>query len=86
MGNKKELATVNNVHKTVGFKITDYHGDNEFNCIRDFLRPTTLHTCEKVEHVGPIEETVRTAKQRTRHTINVLPSKADDSKTSSKND
>ena len=59
--------------KTAGFNVTDYHGDNEFNCIREFLRPATLHTHAKGEHVGQIEIKVWTVKQRTRWRTNGIP-------------
>ena len=39
------LKQVNTKYKDRGFTITDYHGNNEFEHLRDFLSPARLHTC-----------------------------------------
>ena len=45
---KKGLATANKVHKTEGLIITDYHGDNEFNRVRNFYDLTLCTHVQKV--------------------------------------
>ena len=44
---------------------TDFHGDNEFNIqyLIDYLRPLTIHTYTKDEHVGFIEKEISTVKK-----------------------
>ena len=45
---------------------TDFHGDNEFNIqyLIDYLRPLTIHTYTKDEHVGFIEKEISTVKKK----------------------
>ena len=42
---KNTLRSEQTKYQTRGLKITDIHGDNEFNikAIEDFLQPTILH-------------------------------------------
>ena len=50
-----------------GFRVTDVHGDNEFNIhsFIDAIQPENFHPYEKGEHVGVIENTVKFIKKRT---------------------
>ena len=69
------LQKVVNTYTKRGFTITDLHGDNEFDIqeIKDELEPINTHIYGKVEHVGTIERSVRTVKQRCRALCHALP-------------
>ena len=69
------LDTIINKYNARSFEITDLHGDNEFDkaAFKDFLQPALLHIYSETEHVGPIERSVRTVKQRCRSTCNETP-------------
>jgi hypothetical protein len=58
-----------------GFKIVAFNGDNKFETLREHLRPTPLHIVGRGEHVGPIERSVRTIKERVRCSCQSLPYK-----------
>ena len=49
-----------------GFKITDFHGDNEFDkaSLKQLLEPALVHIYGREEHIGPIERSRRTIKER----------------------
>ena len=51
-------------YKDICFTITDYHGDNEFEHLHKFLAQSNLHTCAANEHIGDIEISIRTIKER----------------------
>ncbi len=53
----------------------DVHADNEFACIRDDIRPVEMDTVPADEHVGEVERSIRTTKERARCTIHGLPYK-----------
>ena len=46
------LKQVNTKYKDRGFNIPGYHGDNEFEHLRNFFAPAHLHTCNANEHIG----------------------------------
>ena len=48
-------------------------GDNEFECIRNEVQPPQLHIAPPDEHIGEVERSVRTIKERTRCIIHDLP-------------
>ena len=71
------LGSVINKYGCRSFKLTDFHGDNEFDKakLKDFLEPGILHAYGREEHVGPIERSIRTVKERFRSTCNGIPYK-----------
>ena len=71
------LEKVQNKYTCRSFIITDYHGDNEFDksSLKDFLEPALLHIYGKLEHVGTIERSTRTIKERSRSVCNGIPYK-----------
>jgi hypothetical protein len=70
----KETKKILQLYEQRGFQIIDIHADHEFACIRDELRPVEMDTVVPVdEHVGEIERSIRTTKERTRCTIQGLP-------------
>ena len=71
------LESVINKYRCRSFKITDFHGDSEFDKekLKDFLEPGILHTYAREEHVGIIERSVRSIKERCRSTVHGMPYK-----------
>ena len=69
------LEKVINKYECRSFNICDCHGDNEFDkeALRTFLEPALLHIYGRKEHVGPIERSVRTIKERFRSTCCNVP-------------
>ena len=70
-----QLYTVFNLYLARGFKITWVHGDGQFECIREAIRPTLLHIAAPNQHIPQIERSIRTLKDDARSTINSLPYK-----------
>ena len=64
-----------NKHEKRGFEITDINGDNEFNIqsLRDFLQPINLHIYAKEEHVGFIDNAIKTIEERARSVCHTAP-------------
>ena len=58
-----------------GFRATEIHGDNESNnqSLIDTLEPVNVHVYAYGEHVGFIENGVKTVKERTRAMCNLVP-------------
>ena len=69
------LERIINKYKSRSFTICDYHADNEFDkqALKDFLQPALVHIYGRNEHVGPIERSVRTVKDRFRSTCANIP-------------
>ena len=67
----KKLQDIVNLYRSRGFNISTIMADHEF----ELLRPTFpyLNTTARDEHVPDIERCIRTVKDRTRSTYNVLP-------------
>ena len=42
---KKDISTAKKSYESMGFKITQYHGNNKFDQIIPHLLPSTLHIC-----------------------------------------
>ena len=58
-----------------GFTIVDIHADMEFESIRSDIRPTELNVMAMDEHVGEVERSVRTIKERVRSDVHSMPFK-----------
>ena len=58
-----------------GIKIIAYNGDNEFEKLRDHVAPAALNIVARGEHLGPIERSVRTIKERVRCSCHAIPYK-----------
>ena len=69
----KELFKVINLYQSTGFTIPDIHCDNEFYCLENDLYPIQLNVTPADDHVGEIERSIRTIKERVRTTIHGLP-------------
>ena len=71
------MESIINKYHSRSFKLTDFHGDSEFDKqkLKDFLEPGILHTYAREEHVGIIERSVRSIKERCRSTVHGVPYK-----------
>ena len=69
----KELSLVIQLYRSRGFSIPDIHCDNEFACLANDLSPIQLNITTKDDHVGEVERSIRTIKERIRTTIHGLP-------------
>jgi hypothetical protein len=58
-----------------GFNISDLRADMEFECIRNNVLPSRLNVAAANDHVGEVERSIRTMKERARTTIHGLPFK-----------
>ena len=69
----RELRSVIRLYRTRGYNVCDIHADHEFDCLRDDLRPLELNIVPPDSHVGEVERSVRTIKERLRSCIHGLP-------------
>ena len=77
-GAKKEdmlrgINKVINLYQARGLEVETIHADNEYECLREELRPVTLNITAADQHVSMIERSIRTVKDRTRSQIQFLP-------------
>jgi hypothetical protein len=71
----RETQSIVRLYQARGFIIRDIHADNEFECIRENLLPIDMHIVPADSHVGEIERSIRTLKERIRSTVHGLPFK-----------
>jgi hypothetical protein len=71
----REIKPVMAMYKSRGFNISDLHADMEFECIRNDVLPSRLNVTAANDHVGKVERSIRTMKERARTTIHGLPFK-----------
>jgi hypothetical protein len=73
----RHITTVINKYELRGFKVTQVEGDNEFDneVTRVTIAPRHLSIAGREEHVGQVERSIRTIKERVRCTCHVLPYK-----------
>ena len=71
----KGIKRVINTYENRGFSITDLHADNEFdiNILKQEIDLISTHFYGRIEHVGTIERSIRTVKERTRAICHSLP-------------
>jgi Reverse transcriptase (RNA-dependent DNA polymerase) len=69
----KELRHAISLYQHRGFDVRDVHGDHEFECIRDEIRPIELNIVPADCHVGEVERSIRTIKERLRTCVHGLP-------------
>jgi hypothetical protein len=68
------LAVIN-AYRLRGFEVTNIHADGAFECLRQAVAPTILNVNAADEHVGEVERSIRTVKERVRATVHGLPYK-----------
>jgi hypothetical protein len=71
----RHLSRVIEQYKKRGFVVTTVLADVEFECLRNILLPIQLETVPPEEHIGEVERSVRTIKERVRATAHGLPFK-----------
>jgi hypothetical protein len=71
----REMKAILHLYKCRGFTIRDIHCDNEFALIREVVRPIQLNIVPADSHVGEIERSIRTIKERLRTCLHGLPFK-----------
>jgi hypothetical protein len=60
----RQLRAIIGRYTARGLTICDFHGDNEFECTRASLLPIGLNVVPADSHVGEIERSIRTLKER----------------------
>ena len=71
----KEVTRVINIYQTRGLNVLDVHADSEFACLREALRPISMNIVTADSHVGEVERSIRTIKERLRSCVHGLPYK-----------
>jgi hypothetical protein len=71
----KHIDSALHLYRSRGFSVSDLHTDNEFECIREHILPVHLNTVASDGHVGKVERSIRTIKERNRTTVHGLPFK-----------
>ena len=71
----KEIQAILRLYADRGFQVRALHVDHEFACIRNDVSPVHLDVVAPDSHVGEIERSVRTVKERLRSTVHGLPFK-----------
>ncbi len=71
----RKTRAVTRVYEARGFIVRELHCDNEFECLRADLLPMHLDVVPTDSHVGEIERSIRTVKERLRSTVHGLPFK-----------
>ena len=63
------------LYESRGFHVRDAHADHEFECARANLRPVDLNVVPPDSHVGEVERSIQTIKERLRSCVHGLPFK-----------
>ena len=71
----REMKTVLNLYRYRGLVVRDVHADSEFEPLREPVRPTVLNVVPPDSHVGEVERSIRTIKERLRSCVHGLPFK-----------
>jgi hypothetical protein len=71
----KELRSSLDVYNARGFNVTSIHSDMEFECVQYDLLPTQFELTPRDAHVGEVERSIRTIKERVRSDIHGMPFK-----------
>jgi hypothetical protein len=69
----RELKAVINLYTVRGLTVCDVHADQEFACVREEIRPIAMNISTADTHVGDIERSIRTIKERLRSCVHGLP-------------
>ena len=70
---RKEIAAAIKLYTVRGLHVRDIHADQEFGCIREELRPIEMNLVTADAHVGEVERSIRTIKERLRSIVHGLP-------------
>ena len=61
---KTEFKRVIHMYQQRGFTVSDIHGDHEFDGVRDFFSPIRFNIVAANGHVGEVERSIHTIKER----------------------
>jgi len=73
MLNEMNLALA--LYKSRGFQVVNIHSNMEFECVQHDFLPITLNITPRDAHVGEVERSIRTIKERVRSDIHSMPFK-----------
>jgi hypothetical protein len=68
-----ELRSVLTLYSGRGFTVSSVHADLEFACLQPSLLPLPMNLVPRDAHVGEIERSIRTIKERVRADVSTLP-------------
>ena len=71
----REIKPVLAMYKSRGFNNSNLHAIMEFECIQNDVLPSRLNVTAANDHVGEVERSIRTMKERARTIIHGLPFK-----------
>ena len=71
----RETKAVLRLYHARGLTVRDIHSDHEFECLRADLRPIVMDVVPPDSHVGEVERSIRTIKDRLRSCVHGLPYK-----------
>jgi hypothetical protein len=71
----REVKAALTLYHARGLVVCDIHSDSEFACIRDAIRPVEMNIVPPDSHVGDVERSIRTIKERLRSCVHGLPYK-----------
>jgi len=63
------------LYSSRGFRVVDIHSDMEFECVQHDFLPITLNLTPRNAHIGEVERSICTIKERVRSDIHGLPFK-----------
>jgi hypothetical protein len=63
------------LYSSRGFQVVELHADSEYECIREQILPIQMNAVAADSHVGEVEHSIRTIKERNRSTVHGLPYK-----------
>jgi len=69
----KGINQLINIYRARNIQVKQINADNEFEYVRENVRPSIINTVAAEEYVGIIEHTIRTNKDDTRCRIHCLP-------------
>jgi hypothetical protein len=69
----KEFRAVRDLYAARGFVLTSIHGDSEFDCVKHNFPDINFNIVAADGHVGEVERSIRTIKERFRALVHGLP-------------
>ena len=69
------MKKVLNTYHTRGFDVLNLHADMEFECIKNEMMAVIMNLNASDDHVGEVERSIRTIKERVRADVHGMPFK-----------
>lgn len=70
---QEQTRAVIQAYNNRGFTVANIHADGAFECIREAVTPAILNINATDDHVGEVERSIRTIKERVRAAVHDLP-------------